>query len=124
MPAPRGNRARCHGTTLIETVVALALVATPLLLGMDCYGESERAIARFAARAAALQDLERTVEQLRAGELPLIVGERSFPGRASRLTLEIAPTGVPALYHVSARATYTVRGAAFERTLETAVFYP
>ncbi len=118
--------------TLIETVVALTLLALVLLLGLTSVLLYRHSVARLEAQREALYALEATVESLRAGTLPLQSGPPqwfSVPPPAAvtsgrvQLQLEVEPIDdPPGLYDVTVTARFRAGRATAQRRLRTIVW--
>lgn len=115
-----------RGFTLVETLVALALLTLALLLGLGLVLQHPRIVRRLDAQREAIHHLEATLEALRAGALPL--ASQSLPPAGARkmaLSIQIAPEGYPpGLYRVRVRASYLIEGQARERDVETLLWRP
>ena len=118
-----------RGFTLVETLVALALLTLALLLGLGLVLQHPRIVRRLDAQREAIHTLEMTLEALRAGVpggLPLV--SQRLPPTGSRkmaLSIEVAPEGYPpGLYRVQVRAAYEVDGHPKERSVETLLWRP
>jgi len=126
---PRHPRA---GFSLVETLVALAILMVALLLGLPLLLEQPRVLARVEAQRQATRAIEATLEALRAGEVPLqparvqgfalAAGEPAPRGLA--LWLDVAPAGPPYLYDVTLRTRVDVLGQPLERRVETLIWSP
>lgn len=121
------------GATLIEAMVALALLGLVLVGSLTLLAVEERAARRLAARQAAWAAIERTVEAVRGGALPLapqVSTERlAVPGAGplDRLivSVHVAPAEPPVdLYRVVVQARWEVRGEPHRRRVETLVWKP
>lgn len=117
------------GFTLIESLIALTILAVALLMGVSLVLQQPRILRRLDAHRAALRSLDATLESVRAGAIPLQSAhfDESSPEapRGLRIWLTVAPAGhPPGLYEVSARASYLVEGRMFERQVETLVWRP
>lgn len=116
-------RAR-RGFSLVETLIALTILGTALLLGMSLVLQQPRVARRLDAQRRALAELESTMEALRSGAIPLESG-RLGPSDAPAVVIDVSPAaGPPGLYEVSLRAVYLVEGQTRERTLDTLIWSP
>lgn len=127
-PHDRTRRARL-GFTLVESLVALALVSVGLLLAVGIQMQQPRALERLRARQAATRALEATLEGVRAGVVPLADGPVApglFAAGAPRLALrlEVAPTETADLWSVTCHADYVVLGATRRSSLRSLVWAP
>lgn len=120
------------GFTLIETLIALAILMVALLLGLPLVLEQPRILARVEAQREATRAIEAALEALRAGEVPLaparIHGFALSAGepapRGLTLWIDVAPAGAPYLYDVTLRTRVDVRGQPLERRVETLIWRP
>lgn len=115
-----------RGFTLVEALVALALLTLTLLLGLGLVLQHPRIIRRLDAQREALHTLEATLEALRAGALPL--ASQSLPPVGPRrltLSIQVAPEGYPpGLYRVHVQARYLIEGRSRVRSVETLLWRP
>ncbi len=125
----RGFSSAC-GFSLIEALVALAIVALVLLLGLGLVFQQKRTLLRLAARAEADAALGEALEWLRAGAWPLASGpvpvavEGDAAGGLAVVVL-VTPAEPPAdLYRGRLMARYTVAGQVEARTVETQFWRP
>lgn len=109
------------GFTLVETVVALAVLGVVLLLGLGLLLQEPAVVERLEARQSAWDALEDTLEAVRAGDLPLTGGSIPTP-RGTVVHLSVEPTPVPGLWRVQLEAEYRVQGRDFRPRLETRVW--
>lgn len=118
---PRG------GFTLLESLVALAILGVALLLGMALVLQQPRLLRRLDARREALRALDSTLEAIRAGVLPLqssqldgfVTSAGSGAPRDLVVFVEVTGGGRPDLYLVTLRARYSVYGQSFEPKVQT-----
>lgn len=126
---PRGFSS-ARGFSLIEALVALAIVALALLLGLGLVFQQKRTLLRLEARAEADAALGDALEQLRAGAWPMVSGPVPVvvdADAAEELTVVVLVTLAepPAdLYRGRLLARYTVAGEAETRMLETQFWRP
>lgn len=115
-----------RGFTLIETLVALVLLALTLLLGLGLVLQHPRIVRRLDAQREALHAMEAALEALRAEALPLESQDLPPVGaRRMALSVEVTPEGnPPGLYRVVVRVRYEVEGQARERRVETLLWRP
>lgn len=119
------------GFTLLEALLAATLLTFALLLGMALVLEQPRIVRRLDAQRRALQILEETVEEMRAGGVPLATRRIDWPKLypsdtvGVELWTTVEPAGYPpGLYDVSLRVVWTMDGQIHQRRLETMVFRP
>lgn len=115
-----------RGFTLVEALVALALLTFALLLGLGLVLQQPRIVRRLDAQREAMHSLEATLEALRAGALPL--ASQSLPPvgpRRMTLSIQVTPEGYPpGLHRVQVRARYLLEGRFRERSVETLFWRP
>lgn len=128
----RRSLRRDRAFSLVETLIALALVSMMLLTGLTLLTLQPRLQDRTRAGEEALRAIEAALETLRAAELPLESG-RLLPGiaypeldpnRNLSLTLEVSPAGTPGLYELRLDATYLTWGRPGNRSLTTLAWRP
>ena len=121
-----------RGYSLVETVVALALVSVMLLSGLTLLTLQPRLQDRTRAGDEALRAIEAAIETLRASELPLESG-RLLPGlaypvvdprRQLSLTLEVEPTATPGLLQLTVNGSYLTYGRPGSRSVTTLTWRP
>lgn len=109
---------RDAGFSLVETLIALAIVGLVLLFGLGLYWQQVRVGERLTAHRLASAALESNYERLRAGALPLVDGVvETSPEFDLVVTLNEAPGTVPKSRRAELVATYRVRGEPFRRSL-------
>ncbi len=136
MPHPRGGpRRRCGGAgfSLIETLVALAVVALVLLTGIAVLTNHRRALVRLTAEREATAAVGAVLEGIRAGAV-LLTPEAGpaalappFAGvhaRGLRLWVETREAGEPGLWEDEVRASYLAAGSPRRRNVKTLVWRP
>jgi prepilin-type N-terminal cleavage/methylation domain-containing protein len=130
---------RQTGFTLIEVLVALAILSVAMLMGMALMLQNPRIVRRTDAERQAFRAMESTLEAVRGGVIPL----QTIPPQA--LTLDdfvtavgtpvpkdldlsiemvVAPTELPGLFDVSLEASYTVEQRKHVKRLRTMVWSP
>lgn len=132
--SPFARQGRGVGFTLIETVVALAVLSTALLFTIALVGQESGATRRLMAHGEALRAIEATLEGVRAGLIVPVDGSVLEPeawllseepmAESLRIHVQVVPLSPPRLVEVQLRARYAVRGRWFERTLETRSWSP
>lgn len=118
--------------SVVETTVALALVATLLLTGLTLLTLEPRLRDRARAGEEALRAIEAALETIRASELALESGRlvpglaypAADPSRDLTLTLEVTPAATPGLYELRFEATYLTWGRPASRSLTTLTWRP
>jgi prepilin-type N-terminal cleavage/methylation domain-containing protein len=114
-----------RGFSLLEVLVALALVAAILLFAAGFYWQSTRVDERLAAQRRADAALAGAYELMRAGALPLADGEIADPtGAHQQITATVSAAHTAGLAHLELVARYEIHGAWFRRTLEALVYAP
>jgi type II secretion system protein I len=122
------RRRSSAGFTLIEALVALALVAVGLLLAVGIQMQQPRALERLRARQEATRALEATLEAVRAGALPLAGGavpaDVLGASRSLSVRLRVEPTATADLWRVTCEASYVVLGRVERGSLVSLVWAP
>ncbi len=123
---------RQTGFTLIEVLVALAILSVAMLMGMALVLQNPRIVRRTDAERQAFRAMESTLEAVRGGVIPLqtstledfvtIVGTPA-PKDLSIVML-VAPTELPGLFDVSLAASYKVEAKTHVKRLRTMVWSP
>jgi prepilin-type N-terminal cleavage/methylation domain-containing protein len=122
------------GFTLMETVVALAIIGWVLLWTMALLVEETRIGHRLDAHHEVLEVLDALHESIRAGR-PVASGEAEVEWRLLfdppadfetaeelRVWTRLESTGTPGLSKVTLVARYFVRQGVYERTVETLIW--
>lgn len=126
----RGQREPRAGFALVEALVALAILALVLLLGLGLVWQQRRVLVRLEAREAADAALAEALEVLRSGAVPPVSGVVAVSAPAgpaeglevvARVTRAEPP---PDLFHALLVARYRVAGATELRAVETQLWRP
>ena len=112
------NRPVERGFTLVEALVALALLAVVLLTSLALLAQEPRIDRRLRARQEAARAVEAVLEGIRAGAVPLRSGPLApslapAPGASGGpllILLDVAPAGPAGLYDVRVSVHYSVLG--------------
>jgi prepilin-type N-terminal cleavage/methylation domain-containing protein len=127
------SSSRHAGFSLVEVLVALAILGIALLLGLGLLAHQRDVLTRLEAKREANQAVEAAMEALRSGAIALHEGSREVPdlaggGRSARdLTVVVRawPTEPPAdLYRAEIEARYTVLGEPGVVDVETLFWKP
>jgi prepilin-type N-terminal cleavage/methylation domain-containing protein len=121
-----------RGFSLIETLVALVLIAIALLLGMGFLLQQPRVVKRIDAERAAMRAMEATMESIRAGTVPLaseqLEGFFTAPGEVGppdlKVQVTVTPTLPAGLYEIRLRASYSVLGSHLAKQIDSLVWQP
>ena len=114
-----------RGFSLLEVLVALALVSAILLFAAGFYWQSTRIDERLDAHRRAEAALTGAYELLRAGALPLADGLIADPtGTGQEVTATVSAAHTPGLARLELVARYEIQGTSFRRTLEALVYAP
>ena len=127
---PEGARAE-SGFSLVEAMVALALILAALVMSMAFLAEQPRLIRRLDARERADRAIEATFETLRARELRLASGPPQWwvapPPEAVSVMLDLdveEEESLDGLYRVTVTATYVLEEQARQRSVTSMVWRP
>ena len=129
-PQPPERTAR--GFTLLETLIALLVLALAMFLGYGFIMRQPQVTQRLDAGEEALRALESSLETLRAGAIPLESGMLlpviAYPPVATAddllVDLQVDPTETPGLYVVSLEARYRVGRAIHRKQVRSMVWSP
>ncbi|MEA2601018.1 MAG: hypothetical protein QOF89_2010 [Acidobacteriota bacterium] len=120
------------GFSLLEALIALVLLGVALLLGMELLLQNPRVVRRLDGERQAFRALESTLEAARAGAIPLATSDLggfstavgSPAPKDLAISMQVDPTGLPGLFQVTLRATYTADRKRFQKELQTLVWSP
>lgn len=123
-----------RGFTLVEVSVALWILIVVLLSGIALVLQQPRVVRRLDAERQAVAVMEWTIEEMRAGLIPVVstpnVGwsVSSFvvgsPAPDLKIAVVVVPGETTGLYQVTLMARYTVYGQARSRRLQTMIWQP
>lgn len=129
---PRPDNGVGKGFTLLESLVALVVVALALLLGYGFMMRQPRALERLDSGNEALRAIEASLETLRAGAISLESGFLE-PGIAYpppleaddlMVDLDVAVTETSGLWAVTLEARYRVGRSIHRRRLQSLIWRP
>jgi len=120
------------GFSLLEALVALVLLGVALLLGMELLLQNPRVVRRLDGERQAFRALESTLEAVRAGAIPLVTSDLggfstavgSPAPKDPAISMQVDPAGLPGLFQVTLRATYTMDQRKVQKELQTLVWSP
>jgi prepilin-type N-terminal cleavage/methylation domain-containing protein len=119
------------GYSLLEVVIALALVGIALLVASNALQAHAMAAKRLEVRGELLRSAENVLESLRGRSIPLHAGSVELenppgwtPGLAVFCFIELEETELPGLYLVRVRARASLRGRPEELDLTTMIWRP
>ena len=121
-------RNQVKGFSLIEALIALAIVTLIMTVGMALLAQQSGIGRRVAAHQEALRLIESTLEAVRADQLPLTSGRVELAATATEsdvltLWLEVAPSSrAPGLFEVQVEARYVVGVRTLRRSVRTMVW--
>lgn len=127
-PSKPGQR----GFSLLEALVALVLLGVALLLGMELLLQNPRMVRRMDGERQAFRAMESTLEAVRAGAIPLVTSDLggfstavgSPAPKDLAISMQVDPAGVPGLFQVTLRATYTMDQKKVQKELQSMVWSP
>jgi prepilin-type N-terminal cleavage/methylation domain-containing protein len=128
-PGPQPGQS---GFSLLEALVALVLLGVALLLGMELLLQNPRVVRRLDGERQAFRALESTLEAVRAGAIPLVTSDLggfstavgSPAPKDLAISMQVDPAGLPGLFQVTLRATYTMDQRKVQKELQTLVWSP
>ena len=129
---PRPAESAHSGFSLLEVLVALAILGVALLLGMALVLENPRIVRRMDGERQAFRALESTMEAVRAGAIPLqtskldafVTAVGTPAPKDLSIEMLVEPAGLPGLFEVSLSARYRVAQQRFVKRLRTMVWSP
>lgn len=121
-----------RGFTLLEVLVALAVLGVAMLLGMALVLQNPRIVRRTDAERQAFRAMESTLEAVRAGVVPLqtsrldafITAVGTPAPKDLTVEMEVVPTKPDGLFEVSLSARYRVEQREYVKRLRTMVWRP
>lgn len=131
-----GSAGPAAGSSLVEALVALAILALALLLGLGLIWQQRRVLARLEAREVAEGALVEALEVLRSGAVPLVSGPVALAGAGApgpggepaddvSVVVHVVPAEPPAgLYRGQVLVRCTVSGQTVSRRAETQFWRP
>ena len=117
-----------QGFSLIEALIALAIVALIMTLGLSLIAQQTGIAHRARAHQEALEVIETTLEAIRGGSVPVVSGRVRLPVTATQadalvLWLEVTRRpGMPDLAEVLVEARYMVGSHSMHRRVRTMVW--
>jgi len=120
----RRRRSRARGFSLVEVVVALALLGILLLSGATLYALEVRSLRGLAAHRAAESALAAAYESLRAGQIALSGSGVAWRYAGGSLSIIATPEDLPGLYRVTLIATYDAAGRPSRRSRDVLLYRP
>lgn len=124
------NRNPSSGFALVEALVALAVLALVLLMGLGLIWQQRRVLVRLEAREAADAALAEALEVLRSGAAPPVSGAVPVtippgPAEGLRVVALVSRTEPPPdLFRAVLVASYRVTGEEVTRRVETQLWRP
>jgi len=121
------NSPEQRGFSLIESVIAIALIGTALIISSALLNSLVSSSDRLRAHTEMLREIEAAVEMMRAGFVPLESGTLSSAGSNDRfpdlrVTAIVEKQDAPGLYLVILRAECSIRRNLLSRRLTTQVW--
>jgi type II secretion system protein I len=122
------NVNRHRGFSLIEVLVALAIVGLTMTIGMSLLAQQSEVARRMRAHHEAMRIVESTLEAVRAGLIPLTSGRLEAPADSTEtdalvLWMEVSPRSeTPGLSEVLVEARYVVGQRTLRRGVRTMVW--
>ena len=115
------------GFSLVEAILAVAIIGAVLVISMSFLSTLVGSAARVQAQSEMLRELEAGLEMMRAGFLPLESGTLVSPGSSRSLpdlevTAVVEKVDVPGLYRITVHANCTYRRSRISRSITTQVW--
>ncbi len=129
---PGPSKSGQSGFSLLEALIALVLLGVALLLGMELLLQNPRVVRRLDGERQAFRAMESTLEAVRAGAIPLVTSDLggfstavgSPAPKDLAISMQVDPAGLPGLFQVTLRATYTADQKKVQKELQTMVWSP
>jgi len=126
------SRSGQSGFSLLEALVALVLLGVALLLGMELLLQNPRVVRRLDGERQAFRAMESTLEAVRAGAIPLMTSDLGGFSTAVgapapkdlAISMQVDPTGLPGLFQITLRATYTADRKKVQKELQSMIWSP
>lgn len=120
---------RCSGFSLLETVVALALVGVAVLVAAGSLQAHAALASRLVVQEQLVRCAEDVLEQVRGGALPLAPAAFDQPqvdgtGPRCRVVVGVEPGGVEGLHRLTVTARSGIAGESLSFELTTMVWRP
>jgi prepilin-type N-terminal cleavage/methylation domain-containing protein len=123
---------RQRGFSLLEVLVALAILGVAILLAMALVLQNPRIVRRTDAERQAFRAMESSLEAVRAGVIPLqtstldgFVTSVGTPApKDLSIEMQVVPTELPGLFDVSLAASYRIEQRTHVKRLRTMVWSP
>ncbi len=130
----RRSRHNSPGFTLLETLVALSLLAVAMLLTLSLIFQEPRVLRRIGAHEQAYQAMEQALEAIRAGRTVASGRQLVDPGwlllpddpaaQDLQIWSELVEASASGLFQLTLTARYRVDRHWYQRSLETLVWEP
>ena len=127
-PSPAAAQPGERGFTLLEAIVAIALVGIAILVSAAFLNALIVSADQLRIQTGLLHEVESAVEMMRADLIPLESGVLETSGLSApeglTVTAIVEPQSIPGLYAVTVRAECLLRGRRVSRMLQTAIWRP